>query len=76
MQNMTVFILGIALLSALVDRVDEIDFAALHVYFGDDRFVPADDADRNSGQARAALLDDPDATIIDLCEFKEKSSGP
>ncbi len=60
---------GIALLSALVDRVDEIDFAALHVYFGDDRFVPADDADRNSGQARAALLDDPDAAGAQIFEM-------
>ncbi len=52
---------GIALLEALVGRAAQIDFAALHLYFGDDRFVPAEDPDRNIGQARAALLDDPDA---------------
>jgi len=53
---------GIALLEALVGRAAEIDFPALHLYFGDDRFVPADDGDRNVGQARTALLDDPDAS--------------
>ncbi|MFT3900143.1 MAG: 6-phosphogluconolactonase [Gordonia sp. (in: high G+C Gram-positive bacteria)] len=60
---------GIALLQALVGRADEIDFPALHLYFGDDRFVPADDADRNVGQARAALLDDPDAAGAQVFEM-------
>lgn len=52
---------GIALLRALASRAGEINFPALHLYFGDDRFVPADDADRNAGQARTALLDNPAA---------------
>ncbi|QKT07413.1 6-phosphogluconolactonase [Gordonia sp. X0973] len=59
---------GIALLEALVGRADEIDFAALHLYFGDERFVPAADPDRNAGQARAALLDDPDAAGASVFE--------
>ncbi|SEB20341.1 MULTISPECIES: 6-phosphogluconolactonase [unclassified Mycobacterium] len=33
-----------------------IDWAKVHLFWGDDRFVPADDADRNSKQAREALL--------------------
>jgi 6-phosphogluconolactonase len=53
---------GIALLRALASRAGEINFPALHLYFGDDRFVPADDADRNAGQARTALLDNPAGT--------------
>src|SRR5699024_1039267 len=36
---------------------DAIDFARLDVYWGDERFVPADDSDRNDVQARSALLD-------------------
>ncbi|MFT4199128.1 6-phosphogluconolactonase [Gordonia sp. (in: high G+C Gram-positive bacteria)] len=60
---------GIALLQALVGRTDEIDFPALHLYFGDDRFVPADDAERNVGQARSALLDDPDASGAQIFEM-------
>lgn len=34
-----------------------VDWGAVHVWFGDDRFVPADSPDRNVGQARAAFLD-------------------
>ena len=48
---------GIALLEALAKDSGDIDWSAVDIYFGDDRFVPADDPDRNSGQARTALLD-------------------
>lgn len=33
-----------------------IDWAKVHLFWGDDRYVPADDADRNIKQAREALL--------------------
>ena len=33
-----------------------IDWAAVHFWWGDERFVPADDDDRNERQARAELL--------------------
>ena len=36
---------------------DAIDFARLDVYWGDERFVPAGDSERNDVQARSALLD-------------------
>ncbi len=36
---------------------DSIDWGALHVWWGDERFLPAGHADRNETQARAALLD-------------------
>jgi 6-phosphogluconolactonase len=36
---------------------DAIDWARLHVWWGDERFVPAGHADRNDVAARAALLD-------------------
>lgn len=54
---------GIAMLrevAALVDgsaRRDDVDWAAVEVFWGDERFVPAGDAERNDAQAREALLD-------------------
>ncbi|MGV0748667.1 6-phosphogluconolactonase [Mycolicibacter heraklionensis] len=47
---------GIALLHRLGEHAARIDWAKVHLFFGDDRFVPADDADRNDKQAREALL--------------------
>lgn len=34
-----------------------VDFTGLHVWWGDERFLPTGDPDRNETQARAALLD-------------------
>ena len=36
---------------------DAIDWAHVHMWWGDERFVPAGDTDRNDGAARSALLD-------------------
>ena len=54
--------IGIAMLrevAALVDGAcrDAVDWSAVEVFWGDERFVPAGDAERNDAQARAALLD-------------------
>lgn len=46
-----------------------VDWGAVHVWFGDERFVPRDSPDRNAGQARAAFLDAvgiPDANVHEL----------
>ncbi|MBV7295413.1 6-phosphogluconolactonase [Corynebacterium sp. TAE3-ERU12] len=48
---------GIGLLRALRADYGDIDFSRVLVFFGDERFVPADDAERNELQARQALLD-------------------
>jgi 6-phosphogluconolactonase len=43
-----------------------LDWGAVHVWFGDERFVAKDSPDRNAGQARAAFLDPvgvPDANV-------------
>jgi 6-phosphogluconolactonase len=51
---------GIKLLKHLGAHGDAIDWAKVHLYWGDERYVPADDDDRNDKQAREALLDDID----------------
>ena len=47
---------GIGMLSKLAES-DRIDWSKVHVFWGDDRYVPEDDDERNDKQARAALLD-------------------
>lgn len=46
---------GIALLKRLSSHV--IDWPRVHLFWGDDRYVPSCDDDRNEKQAREALLD-------------------
>ncbi|KUI46093.1 6-phosphogluconolactonase [Mycobacterium sp. GA-1199] len=48
---------GTGLLKRVAEKGAEIDWAKVHLYWGDDRFVPADDDERNYKQAREALLD-------------------
>ena len=50
---------GIAVLDQLRHSParDAVDWSRLDVYWGDERFVPADDDERNEKQAREALLD-------------------
>jgi 6-phosphogluconolactonase len=51
--------IGVATLEALRESpaVNAIQWDRLDVWWGDERFVPSDDADRNETQARRALLD-------------------
>jgi 6-phosphogluconolactonase len=48
---------GVALLEALRKDSGAIDWSAVDVYFGDERFLPAGDPERNEVQASEALLD-------------------
>jgi len=50
--------MGTAVLRAVAEhpRAADVDWSLVHFWWGDERFVPADDPDRNAGQARAALL--------------------
>ena len=51
---------GIGLLKRVGERGQKIDWSKVHVYWGDDRFLPAEDDERNDKQARDALLDHVD----------------
>lgn len=50
--------LGSELITALVDnpRKDDVDWAAVHLWWGDERYLPAGDADRNDTQNDEAGL--------------------
>lgn len=48
---------GIALLRYLATQKEQIDWSKVHLFWGDERYVPEDDDERNEKQARTALLD-------------------
>jgi 6-phosphogluconolactonase len=48
---------GIGLLRYLGTQRQRIDWSKVHLFWGDERYVPEDDDERNDKQARAALLD-------------------
>lgn len=47
---------GIAVLAAIARRADQVDWSRVHVWWGDERFVPHDSDERNDVQADEALL--------------------
>jgi 6-phosphogluconolactonase len=48
---------GIGLLKYLGTQGQKIDWSKVHLFWGDERYVPEDDDERNEKQAREALLD-------------------
>jgi 6-phosphogluconolactonase len=48
---------GIGLLRYLGTHRQQVDWSKVHLFWGDERYVPEDDDERNDKQARAALLD-------------------
>ena len=51
---------GIALLEHVRDNGGAIDWSKVRLFFGDERYVPEDDDERNEKQAREALIDHVD----------------
>lgn len=51
---------GIGLLKHVAENSDRVDWTKVRLFWGDERFVPRDDDERNEKQAREALLDHVD----------------
>ncbi|NNC10510.1 6-phosphogluconolactonase [Planctomonas sp. JC2975] len=68
---------GIAVLAAAAvsPARDTVDWASVHFWWGDERWVPADSDDRNDKQAREALLDDLDLPAGNVHPFLASDSG-
>ncbi len=67
--------------SAVLDAVSatpartSIDWSRVHVWWGDERWLPARDPERNDEQARVALLDDLDLPDENVHPFPAADSG-
>jgi 6-phosphogluconolactonase len=48
---------GNGLLKYLTHHAQDVDWSKVHLFWGDERYVPEDDDERNEKQAREALLD-------------------
>jgi 6-phosphogluconolactonase len=57
---------GVGLLKRVGEHAAKIDWSKVHVYWGDDRYVPEDDDERNDKQAREALLDHVDVPAANV----------
>lgn len=57
---------GVGLLHRVGARSGEIDWPKVHIYWGDERFVPHDNDERNEKQAREALLDHVDVPAANV----------
>ena len=68
---------GIGILAAIADAPDraDVDWARVHFWWGDERWVPAGHADRNEQQARDALLDALDLPAGNVHPFPASDDG-
>ncbi len=66
---------GIGTLKRVREKSDGIDWSKVHVFWGDDRYVPEDDDERNDRQAREALLDHVDIPPANVHPMPSSESG-
>lgn len=68
---------GTGVLAAINDSPDRdsVNWADIHFWWGDERWVPRQDADRNELQARAALLDHIDIPAANVHAFPASDEG-
>ena len=68
---------GIATLAAMAakSKLIDIDYKKLHVWWGDERFVPKSHPDRNAFQARSAWLNFIDIPAENIHEFPSSDEG-
>ena len=64
----------LAAINASPER-DSVNWADIHFWWGDERWVPRQDADRNELQARAALLDHIDIPAANVHAFPASDDG-
>ncbi|QAY62540.1 6-phosphogluconolactonase [Xylanimonas allomyrinae] len=69
---------GIATLAAAAQSplLAAVDWSGVHLWWGDERFLPSGDPDRNETQARAALVDALEATAGLPAENVHPIAGP
>lgn len=54
---------------------DSVDWSRVHFWWGDERWVPAQDAERNDGKARQALIDHIDIPAENVHSYPASDSG-
>lgn len=69
--------MGAAVLRAVAahPKVDKIDWSLVHFWWGDERFIARDDAERNAVQSREALLDHIEVPAENVHEVAASDSG-
>ncbi|GAA1525476.1 6-phosphogluconolactonase [Microbacterium ginsengiterrae] len=55
--------------------IADVDWSLVHFWWGDERFVPHDDPERNARQSRAAFLDHIDVPAENVHEIAASDSG-
>lgn len=75
--NLTGGSVGIGVLRSLAasPAVSAIDWSRVHLWFGDERWVPRDDPERNERQAREALIDSLDIPAANIHSYPAPEEG-
>jgi 6-phosphogluconolactonase len=66
---------GVGLLKRVGEHGAKVDWSKVHLYWGDERYVPEDDDERNEKQAREALLDHIDIPAANVHAMSASDGG-